>query len=139
MYDVFPNEEHLKHRHQSTNDFFDRYSEHLIISNRLDLLYILSYKSIFWVGKREFSEATRLIRVSYFLPAEGKMFSAILDTQHYRIQPTKSQSWNKMVKASYQTWGQFRFVNSNSTHFHLVNSTSNFSIPNFSIPIPFSF
>ena len=59
--------------------------------------YILAYKSIFWVVKREFPEAPRLIRASYFLPAEGKMFSAILDTQHYRIQPNKSQSRNKIV------------------------------------------
>ena len=38
-----------------------------------------------------------------------------------------------------QTWGQFHFVNSNSTQFHLVNSTSNLSIPiqNRSIPIQF--
>ena len=28
-----------------------------------------------------------------------------------------------------QTWGQFHFVNSNSTLFHLVNSNSNLSIP----------
>ena len=35
-----------------------------------------------------------------------------------------------------QIWGQFHFVNSNSTQFHLVNSnsTSNLSIPIFSIP-----
>jgi len=40
--------------------------------------YTLAYKSIFWVGKREFSEATRLIviRASYFLPAEGKMLES---------------------------------------------------------------
>jgi len=55
------------------------------------------YTSVYWVGKREFPEAPRLICVSYFLPVEGKMFSAILDTQHYRIQPNKSQSWNKIV------------------------------------------
>ena len=40
---------------------------------------------------------------------------------------------------SYQTWGQFHFVNSNSnsnsTQFHLVNSNSN-STSNLSIPIP---
>jgi len=57
--------------------------------------YILAYRSIFWLGKR-FSEATRLIRALCFLLAEGKMFSAILDTQHYRTQPNKSQSWNKL-------------------------------------------
>jgi len=51
----------------------------------------------FWVVKGEFPEASWLIRASYFLPAEGKMFSAILDTQHYRIQLNKSQSWNKIV------------------------------------------
>ena len=62
-----------------------------------DIPYILAYKSIFWVGKREFSEATRLIHVSYFLPAEGKMFLAILDTQHYRIQYNKRQSRNKII------------------------------------------
>ena len=61
------------------------------------VLYILVYKSIFWVVKREFPEVPRLIRRSYFLPAEGKEFSAILDTQHYRIQPNKSQSQNKFV------------------------------------------
>ena len=32
-----------------------------------------------------------MLGASYFLPAEGKMFWTILDTQHYRI----------------QTWGQF--------------------------------
>ena len=43
------------------------------------------YSCISWfflVVKREFSEAPQLIRASYFLPAEGKMFLAILDTQH---------------------------------------------------------
>jgi len=59
--------------------------------------YILAYKSIFWVGKREFSEAPRFICASYFLPAEGKMFSAILDTQYYRIRANKSQSRNKII------------------------------------------
>jgi hypothetical protein len=59
--------------------------------------YILTYKSIFRVGKRECPEAPQLICVSYFLPAEGNMFSAILDTQHYRVQPNMSQSWNKIV------------------------------------------
>ena len=49
-------------------------------------------KLIFWGGKGEFSEAPRFIHASYFLPAEGTMFWAILDTQHYRIQPNKSQS-----------------------------------------------
>jgi len=52
---------------------------------------------IFLVVQGEFSEAYRLIHASYFLPAEGKMFSAILDTQRYRIQPNKSQSQNKIV------------------------------------------
>jgi len=51
----------------------------------------------FGVGKRELSGATRLICTLYFLPAEGKMFSAILDTQHYGIQPNKSQSQNKII------------------------------------------
>jgi len=35
-----------------------------------------------------------LHRCYYHIPAEGKMFSAILDTQLYRIQPNKSQSLN---------------------------------------------
>ena len=52
---------------------------------------------MFWVGKREFPEAPRLICASCFPPAEGKMFSAILDTLHYRFQPNKSQSWNKII------------------------------------------
>ena len=60
-------------------------------------VYILAYKSIFWVVKGEFPETPLLIRRSYFLPAEGKMFSAILDTQRYRIQPNKSQSPNKII------------------------------------------
>ena len=59
------------------------------------LSYILVYKSIFWIVKREFPEAPWLICRSYFLPAEGKMFSAILDT--HRIQSNKSQSQNKIV------------------------------------------
>jgi len=63
----------------------------------LHIPYILAYKSIFWVGKREFPEAPRVICASYFIPAEGKMFSAILGTQHYRIQPNKRQSRNKIV------------------------------------------
>jgi len=53
-------------------------------------------KSILGEGKREFSEAPQLIQVSYFLPAEGTMFWAILDT-HYRIQHNKSQSQNKIT------------------------------------------
>ena len=53
-------------------------------------------KSVFWGGKRQFSEAPRLMRMSYFLPAEGTMFWAILDT-HYRIQHNKSQSQNKIT------------------------------------------
>ena len=48
--------------------------------------YILPVKSI--LGRE---------RASYFLPAEGKMFWAILNTQHYRIQPNKSQSWNTII------------------------------------------
>ena len=51
----------------------------------------------FWVVKREFPEVPRLIRVSYFLPAEGKMFSTILDTEHYRVQPNKSRDRNKIT------------------------------------------
>ena len=35
---------------------------------------------MFWVVKREFPEAPRLKHASYFLPAEGNMFLAILDT-----------------------------------------------------------
>jgi len=62
-----------------------------------EILYILVYKSIFWVGKREFPEAPQLICMSYSLLAERKMFSAILDTQHFRIQPNKNQSQNKIV------------------------------------------
>ena len=55
------------------------------------------YKLIFWVVKRELPEAPRPICPSYFLPPEGKMFSTILDTQHYRIQTNKKQSRNKIV------------------------------------------
>ena len=33
-------------------------------------------------GKGEFSEVPQLIRAPYFLPAEGKMFWAILDAPH---------------------------------------------------------
>ena len=36
-------------------------------------------------------------REKRFSEAEGKMFSAILATRHYRIQPDKSQSQNKIV------------------------------------------
>jgi len=38
-----------------------------------------------------------------------------------------------------QTWRHVRFVNSNSTQFHLVNSTSNRSIPIKTISIPVTF
>jgi len=52
--------------------------------------------SHFFGGKMEFSEVPQLIRASYFLPTEGNMFWAILDTQHLRIQPNKSQRQTKL-------------------------------------------
>ena len=61
------------------------------------LPYILAYKSIFLPSEKGVPRSIRLIYRSYFLPAKGKMFSAILDTQHYRVQPNKSQSRNKIV------------------------------------------
>jgi len=42
-----------------------------------------------------FSEAPRLVRASYFLPAEEKLFLAIL-YMYYTIQLNKSQSQNKI-------------------------------------------
>jgi len=76
----------------------DWWMESILHSDKVFIIpYILEYKSNIWVVKREFPEAPQLVRASYFLPAERKMFSAILDTQHYRIQPSESQSQNKFV------------------------------------------
>ena len=53
----------------------------------------------FW-GREKGAPRSTLTYI-YFLPAEGRMFSAIFDTQtllcDYRIQPNKSQSHNKII------------------------------------------
>jgi len=79
------------------NAYHNRKHTSVGINLPLVIPYIFAYKSIFWVVKREFPEAPRLIHASYFLPTEENIFSAILDTQHYSIQPYKSQGRNKII------------------------------------------
>ena len=60
---------------------------------------ILSYCVYLWLsrlfgdGKRVFSEASPLLCASYFQPAEGKMFWAILDIIGF----IPIRAWNKIV------------------------------------------
>ena len=56
-----------------------------------NISYILVYKSIFRVVKREFPEATRLIRTSYFLTPEGKMFSPSLTLNTIGFNPIRAR------------------------------------------------
>ena len=55
------------------------------------VLYILVCKLIFWVVKREFPEAPRLIRASYFLPAEEKIFQPSFTNNTIGFNPIRAR------------------------------------------------
>jgi len=78
----------------------------------LQLIAVVVYHKYLWGGKREFSEAPRLICASYFLPAEGRMLWAILDIQHYGIQPNKSQNPIRLLRVISHVRLRMHFGNS---------------------------